>query len=98
MVGMRRFDDIPLHTETKREAAMTEHIDLARSNTVSAQSVEAPCEARFPVAYSHGGFAQVRHAFAVSDLNPLGPIRVPADLEPTMTADYGASAVVFLRS
>ncbi|MBR2535327.1 MAG: hypothetical protein IKE66_04575 [Hyphomicrobium sp.] len=62
---------------------MTEQIELARLETVDTQ-VEPQCEARFPVAYSHGGFAQVRHAFAVSDLNPLGPIHVPADLDPAM--------------
>lgn len=77
---------------------MTEHIELARVDTVDAQGVEPQCEARFPVAYSHGGFAQVRHALPISDLNPLAPIQVPADFDPALTSGYGDSAVVFLRS
>lgn len=74
-----------------------DHIELARADAV-VQVADAQCEARFPVAYSHGGFAQVRHALPISDLNPLAPIQVPADFDPALTANHGNSAAVFLRS
>lgn len=71
---------------------MTELNDFERIEPVEAES-----ELRFPVAYSHGGFAQLRHAAANPDVNPLGPIHVPAELEAAIATGRD-SDVVFLRS
>lgn len=62
------------------------------------EPVEAEIELRFPVAYSHGGFAQLRLGVANLDANLLGPIHVPAELEvePAL-APTCESTVLFLR-
>lgn len=77
---------------------MTDLTDVAQPELAETLAIEALCDARFPVAYSHGGFAQLRHATLVSDLNPLAPIQVPAEFDSANAAMQGASAVVFLRS
>jgi hypothetical protein len=38
---------------------------------------DAGTEIRLPVAYSHGGFAQMRHLAVQANPNPLGPLPVP---------------------
>ncbi len=48
--------------------------DLLRCIDLAGESAEI----RFPVAYSHGGFAQMRQEPVPYDVNPLGPIPVPA--------------------
>lgn len=83
---------------------MTDLIEFAQAEPAEAYTASAPYdasapyEARFPVAYSHGGFAQLRHAIAATDVNPLAPIQVPDECDPALAANYSASPVVFLRS
>lgn len=71
---------------------MTELNDLAR-----VEPVGVPSELRFPVAYSHGGFAQLRHSIAYPDANPLGPIPVPAEYEVAIVPEVFSSVVVELE-
>jgi hypothetical protein len=40
-------------------------------------AADAGAEIRLPVAYSHGGFAQMRHLAVQANPNPLGPLPVP---------------------
>lgn len=73
------------------------------NNLVRVEPVAALSELRFPVAYSHGGFAQLRHALSIPETNPIGPIQVPASFETALSPEYAgtgsdAAAVMFLRA
>ena len=52
---------------------------MAELNSLSCLPSDVACaEIRWPVAYSYGGFAQVRQLAAHAYFDPLGPISVPA--------------------
>ncbi|MBK9080390.1 MAG: hypothetical protein WBP38_13890 [Hyphomicrobium sp.] len=62
------------------------------------EAVESSAEIRLPVAYSHGGFAQMRQLAVEINANPLGPIPVPvadtlAESIPLYCALDGASVL-----
>lgn len=82
MAGLRRFDDILIHTENQTETKMSELNGLAWTAPTSTFD-----NIQLPVAYSWGGFAQSRQVVASDNSNPLGPLPVPAELEALIAAD-----------
>lgn len=77
---------------------MTNLTEIEQAGPLSAHYIGLHCEARFPAAYSHGGFAQLRPTEAAVELNPLAPIQVPVGFNPDPIDAFGGSAVMFLRS
>lgn len=77
---------------------MTNLTEIEQAGPLSAQYIGMHCEARFPVAYSHGGFAQLRPTEVAAELNPLAPIQVPVGFDAEPIDAFNGSAVLFLRS